>query len=439
MSTQASLPFASAAPAALPGARFFADLQHTLAPYPWAYDAMVIVALLLAAWLANWVTKRILLRGLRRALRATVLSDKEVKLSVIPRLANVIPALVLSLGIGAVPHLPAAMVSVVRNVCAAFIVLTVALALSRVLDLLNHVYERRPDAHNKPIKGYMQLLKIVLGVVAAVLMVSVLVDKSPVILLSGVGAMMAVLILVFQDTLLSLVASVTISSNDMVRVGDWIEMPQQNADGDVIDIALHTVKVQNWDKTITTIPTKKLISDSFKNWRGMSEAGGRRIKRALYLDQHSVRFLDAAEIEQMRQLTVLREYIDRKRDELGAWNGALAERGVAPINGRRITNLGTFRAYVEHYLRASPHVRQDMTLLVRQLEPGANGLPLELYCFANDTRWAMYEQIQADLFDHLLAILPNFDLRVFQASSDAMFMDSAQIRRAPDAVPPSAA
>ena len=398
-------------------------LRASLAPYPWAYTVVVACALVLLAWLANWITKRVLLRGLRRLLATLPLGqgDHQVRLRVIPRLANVVPAVVLAAGVAFVPDLPALLVTVVRNVCFAFIILTVALAVAASLDLANEVYQRRPDAADKPIKGYLQLLKIVVFVVAAVLMVAALIDRSPVILLSGLGAMMAVLILVFQDTLLSLVASVTLSSNDMVRVGDWIEMPSQNADGDVIDIALHTVKVQNWDKTITTIPTKKLISDSFKNWRGMSESGGRRIKRALYLDQASVRFLDPDERSRLRRFVLLREYLEGKERELADWNAGLGADADLPVNARRITNLGTFRAYVERYLRRHPQVHNDMTLLVRQLQPGPTGIPLEVYCFTSDTRWAVYEGIQSDIFDHLLAILPEFGLRVFQEPGGADF------------------
>jgi miniconductance mechanosensitive channel len=196
-------------------------------------------------------------------------------------------------------------------------------------------------------------------------------------------------------------------------------MPSQNADGDVTDIALHTVTVQNWDKTITTIPTKKLISESFKNWRGMTDSGGRRIKRALYVDQKSVGFLDQARIERLRGIRLIGDYLDDKQRELDAWNASRKVDGSDPVNARRVTNLGTFRAYVERYLRSNPHVHQQMTLLVRQLQPERNGLPLEIYCFANDIRWAAYEAIQADIFDHLLAVLPEFGLRVFQSSSDA--------------------
>src|SRR6218665_496752 len=260
--------------------------------FPHLYSLLCVVLLLFAAWLTNWLVKRILVRGFYRALRASALGqDKALARShIISRLANVVPALILSAGVELVPNLPPALVTVTHNVCNAFIVLTVALALAGALTLANTLYERRPDAHLRPIKGFTQVVKIGIYLVATILVIAILVDRSPLILLSGLGAMAAVLILIFQDTLLSLVASVQISSNDIIRVGDWVEMPQLNADGDVIDIALHTVKVQNWDKTITTIPTKRFITDSFKNWRGMREAGGRRIKRSLHLDQNSVHF-----------------------------------------------------------------------------------------------------------------------------------------------------
>ena len=250
-------------------------------------------------------------------------------------------------------------------------------------------------------------------------MVAALIDRSPLILLSGLGAMAAVLMLIFQDTLLSLVASVQISSSDIIRVGDWIEMPQLNADGDVIDIALHTVKVQNFDKTITTIPTKRFISDPFKNWRGMQESGGRRIKRCLYLDQTSVRFLSPDEIARLQRFLLLGQYLSSKQSELLSWNTELAEAAQEPANTRRVTNIGTFRAYVELYLRQHRGINQNMTLLVRQLQPTADGLPLELYCFTNTVAWAAYEGYQSDIFDHLLAILPEFGLRVFQHPSGA--------------------
>jgi miniconductance mechanosensitive channel len=398
-------------------------LRAELAPYPWAWTAAVAILLALAAWLANWITKHVLLRGLRRVLRKTVYRDaeydSEVRLGVIPRLANVVPALVIYAGVNAIPDLPPVFVSVVRGLCQAWVVLTVALSVARALDVVNREYERRPRAIDRPIKGYLQVVKIAVFVLAGISIFATLIGAEFVHVLTGLGAMTAVTMLIFQDTILSFVASVQIGSDGRVRMGDWIEMPSQNADGDVIDIALHTVTVRNWDLTVTTIPTKKLISESFKNWRGMSEAGGRRIKRALYLDQKSVRFLEADEVRRLRRFELIDAYLGDKDRELGEWNARYRDSGADAVNTRRVTNLGTFRAYVERYLRAHPGIHQDMTLLVRQLQPGDSGLPLEVYCFSRDTRWAVYEGVQSDIFDHLLAILPEFGLRVFQALGDA--------------------
>ncbi|NWL79831.1 mechanosensitive ion channel protein MscS [Pseudomonas taiwanensis] len=371
-------------------------------------------ALILLAWVSNWIVRRILLRGLFRITGAHIQDHGLIK-----RLANVVPALVLAFGVKVVPNLPGALVEVISNVCAAFIILTIALALSAALNIVSSLYQRRKDAHLRPIKGYVQVLKIAIFAIATILMIASLIDRSPLILLSGLGAMAAVLLLIFQDTLLSLVASVQITSSDIIRVGDWVEMPQLNADGDVIDIALHTVKVQNWDKTITTIPTKRFITDSFKNWRGMQESGGRRIKRCLYLDQNSVHFLSEDDIDRLHRFRLLDGYLKAKESELLSWNSQLDESLRLPINSRQLTNIGTFRAYVEHYLRENLDIRKDMTLIVRQLAPTADGLPLELYCFTNTTAWASYESIQSDIFDHLLAILPEFGLRVFQHPSGA--------------------
>jgi miniconductance mechanosensitive channel len=392
-----------------------------LQQYPELYTLTGLTLLLLAAWVSNFIVKRILIRGIFRALRATPIGqDKLIYDSrVIARLANIVPALIITGGINLIPDLPKVVVTVTQNVCSAFIVLSIALAISGVLTVINALYERRPNAHLKPIKGYVQVIKILLFAIAAILMIASLIDRSPLILLSGLGAMAAVLMLIFQDTLLSLVASVQISSSDMVRVGDWIEMPQLNADGDVIDIALHTVKVQNWDKTITTIPTKRLITDPFKNWRGMQESGGRRIKRSLYLDQTSIRFLSPDEIARLQKLLLLGKYLSHKKSELESWNSQLAEASQEPANTRRVTNIGTFRAYVEHYLRQHPGINQGMTQIVRQLQPTADGLPLELYCFTSTVAWVPYEATQSDIFDHLLAILPEFGLRVFQSPSGA--------------------
>jgi len=399
-------------------------LHAALAPYPGAWTLLALATLLLVAWLANFVTRHLLLRGLRRVLaKVAELAGTHApalsRMRVVSRLANVVPALVIGAGIAVVPGLPPGLVKAVAGLCQAFVVITVALAVCHALDVANEVYERRPDARNRPIKGYLQVAKIVVLALAALGSVALLAGVGLLHVLTGLGAASAVLMLIFQDTILSFAASLQISSDGRVRVGDWIEMPSQNADGDVIDIALHTVTVQNWDKTITTVPTRKLISESFKNWRGMTESGGRRIKRALYIDQHTTRFLEPEEIERFRRFRLLDAYLDAKTAEIEAWNAKLAGYGAEPVNRRRVTNLGTFRAYVDQYLRHHPGVHQDMTIIVRQLQPTDRGLPLEIYCFTSDVRWDAYERIQADIFDHLLAILPEFGLRVFQVHSDA--------------------
>jgi len=384
------------------------------AQVPWVQSLLGLGVLALAALAVNFLLKKVILRIAAPFLDTrTRTADKAAA-----RLATVIPLLLISRGIDVVSNLPDEVMTLVTNVARALIVLSIAMAISKALDYLNELYSRRPEAKSRPIKGYVQVLKIAVYCTAVILMISVLIEESPLLLLSGLGAMAAVLMLVFKDTILSLVASVQLSSNDMLRVGDWIEMPSMNADGDVVDIALHTVKVQNFDKTITTIPTHRLISDAYKNWRGMSDAGGRRIKRALPLDQNSVRFLSEEEVEALRRFRLLDKYIEEKHQEVREWNARELAGDINPVNARRFTNVGTFRAYVIAYLRAHPRVAsKGFTLLVRQLEPTPQGLPLEIYCFAGTTVWADYEGIQADIFDHLIAILPEFGLRLFQEPS----------------------
>ncbi|MDX1495595.1 MAG: mechanosensitive ion channel, partial [Longimicrobiales bacterium] len=312
---------------------------------------------------------------------------------------------------------------VTQRVMLAFIIITAVLSLDALLDAVNEIYaESYEEARSRPIKGYLQVVMLVAYIAAVIIVISILADRSPLVFLSGLGALTAVLLLVFRDTILSFVASLQIMSNDMIRIGDWVEMPQANADGDVIDIALHTVKIQNWDKTITTVPTHKFISDSFKNWRGMSESGGRRIKRSLHLDLSTVRFLTDDEVERLSRYELLRDYMRQKREELAehrAKKKAAGEDVVPEI--RRLTNAGTFRAYVFAYLKRHPLIHDEMTLLVRQLAPTPKGLPIEVYCFTNDTAWATYEGVQGDIFDHLIAILPEFGLEAFQEPAGSDF------------------
>lgn len=382
---------------------------------------MMLALLLLVAWLLRFFTERILVRILGVVVLRTKWrwDDELLNCGALHRASQMIPPLFFQFGLQFIPNLPAAAAQILVNLTSAVAVLYGAMALSAVLTAMQNLYLQSTAGATHSIKGYVQLGKIAVFVVALVAIVSILFDKSPLILLSGLGAMSAVLLLVFKDTILSFVASLQLTSNDMLRVGDWIEMPQVGADGDVVDIALHTVKVQNWDKTITTIPTWRLISESFKNWRGMQQAGGRRIMRSLRLDGQSVKFLSEEDCNRLEQLNLLNDYLRGKREELGRSNAALGAGAAIEANRRRLTNLGTFRAYALAYLQHHPRIHQGMTLMVRAREPDAQGVPVEVYCFTATTDWVEYEGIQGDIFDHLLSILPEFGLLLYQQPSGA--------------------
>ena len=292
--------------------------------------------------------------------------------------------------------------------------LAVGLTVLELLTVLNKLSETIESLKNKPIKGYVQIVKIIVTSFIAIIIFAIITGQSVAYYISGLGALTAVLLLIFQDTILSFVASVQIGQNDIIKIGDWIEVPEFGADGDVVDIALHTVKVQNWDKTITTIPTSKIVNTSVKNWRAMSEYGGRRIKRSLLIDISSIKFLNKNEIEELVKLAPLKKYITSKIEEVDQYNSSIAESDNSQ-EIRRLTNIGTYRAYVESYLKQNSNLNTDtMTFLVRQLPSSPEGVPIEIYTFTNTTEWVKYEQIQSDIFDHLFAILPKFGLRVFQ-------------------------
>lgn len=393
----------------------YANISQYL-EHPWVKTFLLVGALIIASLFVNFVVKRLLLKALNWALENTSFGrDQELRRhKVIPRIANVMPALVISVGSAWVPGIPDTLLAIIVNVANAFIVLTLSMAIAGCLAIANTLYHRRPESRMRPITGYIQVGKIAIYGIASILMVSILTDRSPTILLGSLGAMAAVLLLVFQDTILSFVAGVQILSNDLVRVGDWIEMPSEDADGDVIEIGLHMVKVRNWDKTISTIPVRKLAGDSFKNWRGMQESGGRRIKRSIFLDQNAVSFLSDQDIDRLKGLHLLEPYLDDKGHEIADWNKRFGEGRELGASARRMTNVGTFRAYLKSYLKSRTDIAQHMTLLVRQKEPNAQGLPIEIYCFTSTTEWVAYEEIQADIFDHILSILPLFGLQVFQ-------------------------
>ena len=305
--------------------------------------------------------------------------------------------------------------SVIEVAANVWVVLFLLLAVFSLLDAIGDVAQRNVRLRHFPLRGISQSVKLLGAILSAVLVVSLLIGQSPAILLSGLGAMTAVSMLVFRDPIMGLVAGIQLSANDMLSVDDWLEMPKYDADGFVIDIGLTTVKVQNWDKTITNIPTYALISDSFKNWRGMSQSGGRRIKRSVMLDSTSVRFLKNSDFERLHRGHLLAQYLDDKRTEIEHFNQELGANEDCLINGRRLTNIGTFRAYLDAFLHAHPQIHKEMTLMVRQLEGGSNGIPMELYCFTTTTKWVEYEAIQGDIFDHIFAILPEFGLRTHQS------------------------
>jgi miniconductance mechanosensitive channel len=295
-------------------------------------------------------------------------------------------------------------------------IILVLRVLDSMLSSIQEIYQRFEISKKRPIKGYLQIVKIFLFIIGTVLVVTTILGTSPVGLLSGIGALSAVILLVFKDSILGLVASVQLSANNMIRIGDWIEIPDFGVDGDIIDVTLQTVTVRNWDMTIATVPIYTLISSSFRNWRGMTESGGRRIKRALYIDMNSIKFCDKELLSRLWRFRLLKDYLTEKEQEIAAYNQSLnIDEENEYFNGRRLTNIGTFRAYVSAYLHAHPMIHDDMTFLVRHLAPTDRGLPLEIYVFSADQRWAWYENIQADIFDHLLAVLPLFDLAVYQS------------------------
>ncbi|EJD6418188.1 mechanosensitive ion channel family protein [Citrobacter freundii] len=295
-----------------------------------------------------------------------------------------------------------------------WIMMYALLSLFSLLDVILNLSQKLPAASQLPLKGIFQGIKLIAAILVGILMISLLIGQSPAILISGLGAMAAVLMLVFKDPILGLVAGIQLSANDMLKLGDWLEMPKYGADGAVIDIGLTTVKVRNWDNTITTIPTWSLVSDSFKNWSGMSASGGRRIKRSISIDATGIHFLDEDERQRLHKAHLLKPYLTTRHQEIDAWNQQL-DAPESVLNHRQMTNIGTFRAYLNEYLRHHPRIRKDMTLMVRQLAPDDHGLPIEIYAFTNTVVWLEYESIQADIFDHIFAVVEEFGLRIHQS------------------------
>lgn len=395
------------------------ELWTALEQHPRVYSGLALLMLLAVALVVGRVARYLILHAVKLLGRQPAMHwlNDLLNNKVFHRLAQMTPSLVIQFGLNLIPELNKITRNFLDNVALAFTILFLVLAISALLNALLDIYARTEHARTRSIKGYVQLAKMVLFVFGAIIIVATLIDRSPLLLLSGLGAMSAVILLVYKDTLLSFVASVQLTSNDMLRVGDWIEMPQVGADGDVVDITLHTVKVQNFDKTIVSIPTWRLMSESFKNWRGMQASGGRRIKRSLFIDASGVRFITDDEEQRLTHIHLLTDYMTRKQAELKAWNEAQGNVAAMSANRRRMTNIGTFRAYALAYLKSHAQIQPNMTCMVRQMQTTAQGVPLEIYCFTSTTAWADYERIQGDIFDYLLAVLPEFGLSLYQQPS----------------------
>jgi len=384
------------------------------------YDTIVLLWLVVFAVTLHFVIKNSAKHFLKR--RFSVLDNQHGKsattglvLSLAKRLSLLFQGALVVIQAKLLLAQGTAFLHIVEVITDQWIMIFSLLSLFTLLDIFQTLSDRRSNQAHFPLRGLLQTVKLIASILTGILAVSLLMDKSPLILLSGLGALSAVMLLVFKDPILGLVAGIQLSANNMLAVGDWLEMPKYGADGDVIDIALTTVKIRNWDKTITTIPTYALISDSFKNWRGMSEAGGRRIKRSIHLEMGSVCFLDKAQIAELKKAHLLSAYITSKIPVIEKENSDNKADMSVIQNGRRLTNVGTFRQYLVSYLKHHPQIHQGMTLIVRQLEPSSDGLPIQIYAFTNTTNWNAYEDIQSDIFDHIIAVLPAFYLRVHES------------------------
>lgn len=399
--------------------KFIEDIKNWLEQYPFLEENINLLGVFILAYIVYIITKKVVLRVIRSFVKRTKTQWDNLLLNekVLKRISLIAPFLVIVNFAYLAPDFQV----FVSRFSTAIIILLIILTISSLLNGVVDVYDRIEKYKERPIKGYVQVVKIIIFIFGAILIITSLTGQSPWAILGGLGALTAVIILVFKDTILSFVASVQISSYDLIKKGDWIDVPKYGADGDVIDIALHTVKVQNWDKTITVIPTYKLIEDSFKNWRGMQQSGGRRIMRSIYLDQNSIKFCDEEMLSRFEKFQLLKDYITKKKEEVKKYNEEKKFDTTQLINGRRLTNVGTFRAYLKEYLKQRDDVHKNLTFIVRQLQPGPDGLPIQIYVFATTTAWVQYEDIQSDIFDHILSVVPLFDLQIFQNPSGKDF------------------
>jgi miniconductance mechanosensitive channel len=389
------------------------EIDSTIAGYLSIIIMILFIAMLCIV--ANIITRKVVIRLITHIVNNNKYTWDNMLLDrkVFQKLSHIVPALIIY---HFAPTFPTYQ-HLIEKGAITYLIIMGLMVINSVLNAINDIYQTFEISKIKPIKGYIQVVNIIVITVGVILVIANLMGKSPLIFLSGIGALSAVLLLVFKDSLLGLVAGIQLAENDMVRVGDWIEMPKYGADGDIIDISLNTVKVQNWDKTITTIPSYALISDSFINWRGMQTSGGRRIKRSLFIDTTSITFCTEEMLEKFKNIHYLTDYLTNREREIAEFNTKNDINRSNPVNGRALTNIGVFREYISNYLQHHPGIHKEMTLMVRQLAPSETGLPLEIYVFTNDIRWAVYESVQADIFDHLFAVAQEFGLRLFQNPS----------------------
>ncbi|MDP6962915.1 MAG: mechanosensitive ion channel [Planctomycetota bacterium] len=385
--------------------------------------AAEIAILLALAAVANFIVKKIMLRIIKKiAVGSKTTWDNDlIENRVFDRLSHIAPVLVIFSFASTIIKSSPESVVVLTRLAYAYIAIVVALTIDGLLNFAVVRARATSALRDKPVNSWAQVVKIIVWLFTAIVVIAALLDKSPWALLGGLGALTAVLMLVFKDSIMGLVASIQISALNLVRIGDWVEIPKYGADGDVIEISLNTIRIQNWDKTISSVPPYALISDGFKNWRGMSESKGRRIKRSLRIDLNSISFLSPEDFDSLTKVQALAPYLSDKKAEIQQWN---SDNNINPdnsANGRQLTNIGTFRAYLETWLADNPNINKDMTFLVRQLASDEFGLPIEIYIFSSEQRWAQYESILADIFDHVFAVLPEFNLRAYQRPAGSDF------------------
>jgi len=385
--------------------------------------AIAVVIVIILAWLSDVISRKVLITIITKLVRKTKTHWDDILLErkVFNKISHFAPAIIINISAGMMSH--EATGNFIQNATHVYMIILVVMLIDSFFSAANDIYNTLPVSKTRPIKGYIQIVKIFFYAMGGISIISIFISESPLKILTTMGAFAAVLILVFKDTILGFVASIQLSANKMVNIGDWISMPSKNADGTVTDISLNTVKVQNWDKTISTIPTYALVSESFNNWKGMEDSGGRRIKRHFNIDVKSIHFLDDEEIKMAEKVKLISSYIAEKKEEIKRAN----PENEIPVNQKRLTNIGIFRKYIEAYLQNHPKIHNDMTFLVRQLQPSEKGLPIEIYVFSNDQEWANYEAIQSDIFDHILAIVPEFNLKIFQNPTGDDFQKLSKI------------